>query len=122
MRTLIVGDIFTDEDKKRLEPVRQALIRAHPVTAQKALYVGSHCRNVEGWDFPKNRTLINELTSWITRPEFVYVHKWRPKDLVMWDNWSVLHRGNAWPDEEYRGVMHRTTVAGDGPTVATAAE
>jgi alpha-ketoglutarate-dependent 2,4-dichlorophenoxyacetate dioxygenase len=121
-RTLIVGDIFTDEDKKRLKPVRQALIRAHPVTGRKVFYVGSHCRIVEGWDFPKSRALINELTSWITRPEFVYVHKWRPKDLVMWDNPSVLHRGNAWPDEEYRRVMHRTTVAGDGPTVAAAAE
>jgi alpha-ketoglutarate-dependent 2,4-dichlorophenoxyacetate dioxygenase len=121
-RTLIVGDIFTEADKKRLEPVRQALVRAHPVTGRKVFYVGSHCRIVEGWDFPKSRALINELTSWITRPEFVYAHKWRPKDLVMWDNRSVLHRGNPWPDEEYRRVMHRTTVAGDSPSVPLAAE
>jgi alpha-ketoglutarate-dependent 2,4-dichlorophenoxyacetate dioxygenase len=98
------------------------LIRAHPVTVGKVFYVGSHCRNVEGWGFPKSRALINELTSWITRPKCVYVHKWRTKYLIMWDNPSVLHRGNAWPDEECRRVMHRTTVAGDGPTVATAAE
>jgi alpha-ketoglutarate-dependent 2,4-dichlorophenoxyacetate dioxygenase len=119
-RTLIVGDIFSEADKKKLEPVRQALIRAHPVTGRKVFYVGSHCQFVEGWDFPKSRALINELTSWITRPEFVYAHKWRQKDLVMWDNRAVLHRGNPWPDEEYGRVMHRTTVAGDGPTVAAA--
>ena len=116
-RTLIVGDIFTEEDKKRLEPVRQAMIRTHPETARKVFYLGSHCHFIEGSDFPKSRALINELTSWITRPEFVYAHTWRPKDLVMWDNRSVLHRGNPWPDEEYRRVMHRTTVAGDGPSV-----
>lgn len=115
-RLLIVGDIFTEEEKERLKPVRQALIRTHPITDRKVFYVGSHCQFIEGWDYPKSRALINELTSWITRPEFIYTHKWRPKDLVMWDNRSVLHRGNPWPDEEYRRVMHRTTVAGDGPT------
>jgi alpha-ketoglutarate-dependent 2,4-dichlorophenoxyacetate dioxygenase len=112
-RALIVGDIFSEEDKKRLEPVHQAMIRTHPETDRKVFYLGSHCHFIEGWDFPKSRALINELTSWITRPEFVYAHAWRPKDLVMWDNRSVLHRGNPWPDEEYRRVMHRTTVAGD---------
>lgn len=112
-RTLIVGDIFREEDKKRLEPVHQAMIRTHPETDRKVFYLGSHCHFIEGWDFPKSRALINELTSWITRPEFVYAHAWCPKDLVMWDNRSVLHRGNPWPDEEYRRVMHRTTVAGD---------
>jgi alpha-ketoglutarate-dependent 2,4-dichlorophenoxyacetate dioxygenase len=112
-RTLIVGDIFSEEDKKRLEPVHQAMIRTHPETDRKVFYLGSHCHFIEGWDFPKSRALINELTSWITRPEFVYAHAWCPKDLVMWDNRSVLHRGNPWPDEEYRRVMHRTTVAGD---------
>jgi alpha-ketoglutarate-dependent 2,4-dichlorophenoxyacetate dioxygenase len=112
-RALIVGDIFSEEDKKRLEPVHQAMIRTHPETDRKVFYLGSHCHFIEGWDFPKSRALINELTSWITRPEFVYAHAWCPKDLVMWDNRSVLHRGNPWPDEEYRRVMHRTTVAGD---------
>jgi len=121
-RKLIVGDIFTDEDKERLKPVRQALIRSHPATGRKMFYVGSHCQFIEGWGYPESRALINELTSWITRPEFIYAHKWRPKDLVMWDNRCVLHRGNPWPDEDYRRVMHRTTVAGDGPTVPHAAE
>ena len=116
-RQLVVGDIFSEEDKKSIKPVRQALIRKHPETGRKALYVGSHCHFIEGWEYPRSRALIAELTSWITRPEFVYAHKWRPLDLVMWDNRSVVHRGNPWPDEDYRRVMHRTTVAGNGPTV-----
>ena len=116
-RQLVVGDIFSEEDKKSIKPVRQALIRKHPETGRKALYVGSHCHFIEGWEYPRSRALIAELTSWMTRPEFVYAHKWRPLDLVMWDNRSVVHRGNPWPDEDYRRVMHRTTVAGDGPTV-----
>ena len=116
-RQLVVGDIFSEEDKKSIKPVRQALVRKHPETGRKALYVGSHCHFIEGWEYPKSRALIAELTSWMTRPELVYVHKWRPLDLVLWDNRSVLHRGNPWPDEEFRRVMHRTTVAGNAPTV-----
>ena len=116
-RQLVVGDIFSEEDKKSIKPVRQALIRKHPETGRKSLYVGSHCHVIEGWEYPRSRALIAELTSWMTRPEFVYAHKWRPLDLVMWDNRSVVHRGNPWPDEDYRRVMHRTTVAGNGPTV-----
>ena len=116
-RQLIVGDIFTEKEKRKLKPVRQALIRKHSETGRRVFYLGSHCHFVEGWDYPKSRALITELTSWITRPEFVYSHKWKPFDLVMWDNQAVLHRGNPWPDEDYRRVMHRTTVAGQSPTV-----
>ena len=116
-RQLIVGDIFTEKEKRKLKPVRQALIRKHSETGRRVFYLGSHCHFVEGGDYPKSRALITELTSWITRPEFVYSHKWKPLDLVMWDNQAVLHRGNPWPDEDYRRVMHRTTVAGQAPTV-----
>ncbi len=119
-RKLIVGDIFTEEDKERLKPVRQALIRTHPVTGRKIFYVGSHCQHIEGWDYPKSRALINELNSWITKPEFVYEHKWRQKDVVMWDNRSVLHRGKSWADEKFRRVMHRTTIAGERSTLVSA--
>jgi alpha-ketoglutarate-dependent 2,4-dichlorophenoxyacetate dioxygenase len=122
-RSLIVGDIFDAAFKARMPPVRQALVRTHPRSGRKIFYVGSHCHYIEGWSVERSRALIQELNSWGTRPEFVYVHKWRPKDIVMWDNRAVLHRGNPWPDEAYRRVMHRTTVAGDGPTaMALAAE
>jgi alpha-ketoglutarate-dependent taurine dioxygenase len=63
------------------------------------------------------RALLRDLLERATRPELVYTHEWRAGDLVMWDNRCMLHRGRPWNESKYRRVMHRTTVAGDGPTV-----
>ena len=122
-RGLIVGDIFDDAAKARMKTVRQAFVRTHPSTGRKVFYVGSHCSRILGWPDAEARALINELTHWNTQRRFVYAHKWKPHDLVMWDNRSVFHRGTPWGDEVHRRIMHRTTVAGDGPTaVQEAAE
>ncbi|HEV8641049.1 MAG TPA: TauD/TfdA family dioxygenase [Methylomirabilota bacterium] len=56
------------------------------------------------------------MLEYATQPQFVYRHSWRVTDLVMWDNRCVLHRGRPWDESKYRRVMHRTTVAGEGPT------
>jgi len=64
------------------------------------------------------RALLQELLEAATAREIVYTHRWVPGDLVMWDNRCVLHRGRPWDESRYRRVMHRTTVAGDGPTAA----
>jgi alpha-ketoglutarate-dependent 2,4-dichlorophenoxyacetate dioxygenase len=64
------------------------------------------------------RALLYDLLERATRPEPVYTHRWRRGDLVMWDNRCVLHRGRPWDESAYRRVMHRTTLAGDGPTAA----
>jgi alpha-ketoglutarate-dependent taurine dioxygenase len=64
------------------------------------------------------RALLRELLLAATRPELIYTHRWAPGDLVMWDNRAVLHRGRPWDESRYRRVMHRTTVAGAGPTAA----
>ncbi len=68
----------------------------------------------------EGRALLLELQALATRPEFVYRHAWRPRDLVMWDNRAVLHRGRPWDAAKHRRGMDRTTVAGDGPTVSEA--
>ncbi|MEK9724031.1 MAG: TauD/TfdA family dioxygenase, partial [Rhodospirillaceae bacterium] len=67
----------------------------------------------------KGRALVRELSGFCVRPEHVYAHKWRPGDVVIWDNRSVLHRGRTY-DPAARRVMHRATVAGDGPLLAAA--
>ena len=64
------------------------------------------------------RALIRALIAAATQPEQVYAHRWRVGDLVMWDNRCMLHRGRPWDESKYRRVMHRTTVAGEGPTAA----
>ena len=65
----------------------------------------------------KGRALLEELLEWATRPQFVYRHRWKANDLVMWDNRTCLHRGRPWDNGVYKRIMHRTTLAGDGPTV-----
>ncbi len=68
----------------------------------------------------EGRALLSELLARATRPEFVYRYTWRARDLVRWDNRAVVHRGRPWDAAKHRRVMHRTTVAGDGPTVSEA--
>ena len=114
-RGLIGYDQFTDAERAAVPPVQQALVRTHPVTGRKALFLGSHASHIVGWPVEEGRRLLRELLEFATQPRFVYRHTWRIRDLVMWDNRCVLHRGRPW-NPRYRRVMHRTTVAGEGPT------
>ncbi|MDH3704080.1 MAG: TauD/TfdA family dioxygenase [Alphaproteobacteria bacterium] len=111
--------MLNQEQRDEVPPVPHPLIRDNPVNGQRALYVGSHASHIFGRPVEEGRALLEELLGWATQPKFCYLHKWRPKDLVMWDNRCVLHRGRPW-DYKHRRVMRRTTVAGDGPTVSDA--
>ena len=97
--------------------MRQKLVRTNPVTGVKALYVGAHASHIEGRPVEESRALLRRLTDFVTQQRFCYVHRWQPGDLVMWDNRACLHRGRPWDESKYPRVMHRTTVAGTGPTV-----
>jgi alpha-ketoglutarate-dependent 2,4-dichlorophenoxyacetate dioxygenase len=97
-------------------PVRHALVRANPRNGRPSLYVGSHAWYIEGMGLDESRILIAKLLELGTRPDRVYRHRWRVGDLVMWDNRCVLHRGRLWDSARHQRVMHRTTVAGEGPT------
>jgi alpha-ketoglutarate-dependent 2,4-dichlorophenoxyacetate dioxygenase len=112
---------FTDAEKAMFEPVRQRLVRTHPVTGRKSLYLSSHAGAILGMPTPYARILLRDLVEHATQPRFVYVHKWRLDDLVMWDNRQTMHRGRRYDETQPRDVR-RTTVAGDAPTVAQAAE
>jgi len=99
-------------------PVRQVLVRTHPATGRKSLFIASHIERIEGLSQAESDALVAELMAWATRPEFVYTHVWAPKDLVMWDNRRTMHRATPFDGfEVHRRIMHRTTVAGLGPTV-----
>lgn len=116
-RSLIAPDLFSRDEAAEVPPVRQAVVRENPVNGLRNFYVGSHASHIEGMEIEEARALIRELVEFATRPEYVYVHEWRAKDLVMWDNRCCLHRGTSWDKARHRRVMHRTTVAGAGPTV-----
>jgi alpha-ketoglutarate-dependent 2,4-dichlorophenoxyacetate dioxygenase len=111
---------FTDEERERFRPVRQCLVRTHPVTGRRSLYLASHAGAIVGWPVPEARGFLRDLIEHATQREFVYTHKWRVGDLVMWDNRQTMHRARPFPVDEPRD-MRRTTLAGDGPTVAQAA-
>jgi alpha-ketoglutarate-dependent 2,4-dichlorophenoxyacetate dioxygenase len=119
-RQLLGFTDFTEEERTRLTPVRQRLVRTHPVTGRKSLYLSSHAGTIVGWPVPEGRAFLRDLTEAATQREFVYSHKWRVDDLVMWDNRQTMHRARPFPAHEPRD-MRRTTLAGDGPTVAQAA-
>jgi alpha-ketoglutarate-dependent 2,4-dichlorophenoxyacetate dioxygenase len=111
---------LTDEERERFRPVRQCLVRTHPVTGRRSLYLSSHAGGIVGWPVPEARSFLRDLTEHATQREFVYTHKWRVGDLVMWDNRQTMHRARPFSAEEPRDIR-RTTLAGDGPTVAQAA-
>jgi alpha-ketoglutarate-dependent 2,4-dichlorophenoxyacetate dioxygenase len=115
-RGLIGYDQFTDAERAAVPPVPQAVVRTHPATGRKSLYLGSHASHILGRPVEEGRALLRELLEFATQPQFVYRHVWRQHDLVMWDNRCALHRGRPWDERRFRRVMHRTTVAGAGPT------
>ena len=111
---------LTDEEKALFKPVRQRLVRTHPVTGRKSLYLSSHIGTIIGWEMPEARDFIRDLAEHATQRELVYVHRWRPNDLVMWDNRQTMHRVRRFDETKPRDVR-RTTVAGDGPTTPQSA-
>jgi alpha-ketoglutarate-dependent 2,4-dichlorophenoxyacetate dioxygenase len=110
---------FTAEEKVTFAPVRQRLVRTHPVTGRKSLFLASHAGAIVGWPVPEARAFLRELVEHATQRAFVYAHRWRQHDLVMWDNRQTMHRARRYKADEVRD-MRRTTIAGDGPTVAQA--
>ena len=111
---------YTEEEKQLFKPVRQRLVRTHPVTGRRSLYLSSHAGAIIGKPTPEARILLHDLKEHATQPRFVYVHKWKVNDLVMWDNRQTMHRGRRYDESQPRDVR-RTTVAGDAPTIAQAA-
>src|SRR5713101_8014396 len=108
---------LNEEERARFKPVRQRLVRTHPATGRKSLFLASHAGSIVGWPVPEARLLLRDLSEHATQREFVYSHKWGVGDLVMWDNRRTMHRGRSFPAHEKRDVR-RTTLAGEGPTAA----
>lgn len=106
---------FTDEERVRFAPVLQRLVRTHPVTGRKSLFLASHAGGIVGWPVPEARAFLRDLTEHATERRFVNAHVWRPNDLVMWDNRATMHRARRYDPAVVRD-MHRTTLVGE-PTV-----
>jgi alpha-ketoglutarate-dependent 2,4-dichlorophenoxyacetate dioxygenase len=110
-RILLGFGELTEEEKATMRPVRQPLVRTHPVSGRKSIYLSSHIGKIIGWPVPEALAFIRDLTEQATRAEFVYTHRWQPFDLIMWDNRCTMHRARRYDAKEVRD-MRRTTVAG----------
>ena len=108
---------YSDEERAMFRPARQRLVRTHPVTGRKSLYLSSHAGGIVGMPMPEARILLRDLTEHATQPQFVHVHAWVPYDLVMWDNRQMMHRVRRYDESQPRD-MRRTTVAGGAATAA----
>jgi len=111
---------FTDDERRRFAPVLQRLVRRHPVTGRKSLFLASHAGAIVGWPVPEARMFLRELTEHATQRELVYAHVWRQWDLVMWDNRVTMHRARPYDHTQVRD-MHRTTVVCEQSTMEQAA-
>jgi alpha-ketoglutarate-dependent 2,4-dichlorophenoxyacetate dioxygenase len=110
---------LTEDEKAMMKPVRQRLVRTHPVTGRKSLYLSSHAGKIIGWEVPEARDFLRDLTEHATQRELVYIHRWRQYDLVMWDNRQTMHRVRRFDESQPRD-MRRTTVAGEAMTAEQA--
>ena len=110
------GGRFKNEHLVGDDVVHPVVIR-HPLSGRKALYVGSHASHIVGMPEEAGRALLLELLEFATREDWTYLHHWQVGDLVMYDNRAVLHRARPYAMTEHARVLHRTTVAGEGPTV-----
>ncbi|MBU8876125.1 TauD/TfdA family dioxygenase [Reyranella sp. MMS21-HV4-11] len=109
-RDQIHPDLANAEERKALPPVRWRLNWRNPSNDRRALYVASHAYAIDGMDDRDARQLLAQLLDEATRPEFVYSHKWRQGDAVMWDNRAMLHRGRPWDYSRERSMV-RTTIS-----------
>ncbi len=107
---------LTEEERIDFKPVRHRLVRQHPVTGRKSLFLSAHAGVIEGMSIPEARILLHELTEFATRECFVYSHNWRLNDLVVWDNRATMHRGRKFDPNEIRDIR-QTRLAGDEVTI-----
>ena len=119
-RSKIDPNLVTDEERRAVPPVHQAVVLDHGAFG-KSLYLGAHCASIEGWPESEGRALIDELMAHAMQARFVYSHPWQPRDMILWDNRAVLHRATPFATTAERRLMVRTTIAGEGPTIATQA-
>ena len=107
---------LTPEQRAKTPPVEHPMVRTHPVTKRKALYVNpGFTTGIVGMPRDESQPILEFLFKHSTRAEFIYRHKWRVNDMIFWDNRCTMHYALADYDFSVRRHMHRTTVAGDTP-------
>jgi alpha-ketoglutarate-dependent 2,4-dichlorophenoxyacetate dioxygenase len=102
---------FSEEERANLRPVPQMMVRTLPESRRQTLYLASHIGRIRGMPDEQARALVDELIAHATQPRFVYNHRWRQHDLVMWDDRCTMHRGGDYDDLRWVRDLHRATVS-----------
>lgn len=108
-------DPMNEAQKSAAPPVEHPIIRTHPETLRKCLYVGDHAERIVGLDFEESRRIIDALNHKATQDAWVYRHTWRPGDFAVWDNRCLLHRATSYDPATQKRVVRRATVNGEEP-------
>jgi len=108
-------DPLSKEQKNKVPPVIHPVVRTHPITKRKSLFLGDHAQYIEGMDYKKGRRFIEKLNKLAIDSKYVYTHKYKKGDVLAWDNRRLLHKGMKYNTFEDKRVMRRTTVLGEIP-------
>jgi len=108
-------DPMTAEQRRETPPVDHPVVRTHPETGRKCLYLGDHAESIVGLPYAEGRALIEELNALAVHPDLTYEHRWTPKELIVWDNRCVMHRATPYDPVTQGRVVRRCTVLGEIP-------
>jgi len=105
---------FLPDERVAMRPVRHRLVRTHPGSGRKSLFLSAHIGTIIGWPQPEAMAFIRDLIEHATQPQFIYAHRWTQHDLVIWDNRATMHRVRRFDDLNIVRDMRRTTTRSDG--------
>ncbi len=111
---------FTDAERAMFPGAEHPLVRVHPGSRRRSVYIASHASHVIGWPVAEGRILLRELMALATLPQFVYRHLWRVGDFVIWDNRCTMHRGLPFDESTQRRDLRRVTTVDAAPALAPA--
>lgn len=109
-------DPMTEAQRRDVPPVDHPVVRTHPETGRKCIFLGDHAETIIGLDYEQGRKLVEEINALAIRPELTYRHRWRKRDLVIWDNRCLMHRSTPYDTTRERRVMRRCTILGEVPS------
>jgi taurine dioxygenase len=106
---------MTEAQRREVPPVDHPIVRTHPDTGRKCLFLGDHAEYIVGMDYDEGRALIDELNALAVHPDLTYEHRWTPGELTVWDNRCLMHRATDYDPAVQRRVVRRCTVLGEEP-------
>ncbi len=110
---------ITEEMRRAMPPVAHAVVRVIPESGRRALYIGNHATHIVGWPREEGERFLERLNAFAAQPRFVYSHRWREGDFVIWDNRCTVHRATKYDVFKYKRDLRRTTINEYGPEVAS---